>query len=308
MANHHHLDDSIETLLIKKSRKASLEGLRGILPLNGNIIRPLLCFNSQEIIDFLKSNNFKYREDSSNKSSNYQRNYIRNVSLPALELDQTNIRELLLKEIDYNQKIFEVLQKDTSDIKNRYFYSIPFGFRLEMDWINKHENHQEIIYQILKNFGSFNWKDVFGLINADNGKWVFNNRYRIIKERKGLEISLVKANNFSFFVEQNDSAFEQFGLKFEKIDSKDCIFRDQIHFLDFEKLRFPLELRSWKKGDKFEPFGMNGTKKVSDFLIDLKCSTLQKENALLLCSAGKIVAIIGYRINNIRLTKRLNLH
>jgi tRNA(Ile)-lysidine synthase len=50
-------------------------------------------------------------------------------------------------------------------------------------------------------------------------------------------------------------------------------------------------------GDKIQPFGMKGTKKVSDFLIDLKCSTLQKENTWLLCQENKVLAIIGYRID-----------
>jgi tRNA(Ile)-lysidine synthase len=62
-------------------------------------------------------------------------------------------------------------------------------------------------------------------------------------------------------------------------------------------LTFPLKIRKWKKGDKFQPFGMNGTKKVSDFLIDLKFSTLQKEDTWLLCQEENIVAVIGHRID-----------
>ena len=294
----HHQDDSIETLLIKKSRKASLEGLRGILPINGNIIRPLLCFSSKEIIDFLKENNYTFREDSSNTSLNYQRNYIRNVSLVDLEQKDSTIRQKLAQEIVSNQEKFELLKTEANNIIKGSFYSIPFGYRLETSWIKGQENHQEIIYQILKDFGPFNWKDIFSLLKAENGKLVSNHIYRVVKERKGLEISKIKDLNFnSFKVGVEDSELAHIGLKFEKAAIQDCIFKDDEHLLDYSKLSFPLEIRKWKKGDVFQPFGMKGTKKVSDFLIDLKCSTLQKENTWLLCRENKVLAIIGHRID-----------
>lgn len=294
----HHQDDSIETLLIKKSRKASLEGLRGILPLNGNIIRPLLCFSSQEIISFLKENNYSFREDSSNRSSNYQRNYIRNVSLPEWKKKDVNIREKFIREIKLNQENFELLQAQSYKIKEQYFYSIPFGFRLETIWIKDKENYQEIIYQILKEFGPFNWKDIFNLLNSENGKIVSNNSYRVTKERNGLELSAIKDSNSDVFVINiDDSQLTQPHLNFEKVDAKECVFKEDVHYLDYSKLSFPLKIRKWQNGDKFQPFGMKGTKKISDFLIDLKCSTLQKENTWLLCQQDKVLAIIGFRID-----------
>jgi tRNA(Ile)-lysidine synthase len=294
----HHKDDSIETLLLKKSRKASLEGLRGILPLNGIIVRPLLCFSSKEILSFLNENNYSFREDSSNRSSNYQRNYIRNVSLPELEKKDINIREKLILEIESNQEKFKLLKVQSDRIKKNFFYSIPFGFRLDTSWINGEENYQEIIYQILKEFGPFNWKDIFSLLKSENGKIVSNNIYRVIKERNGLEISGVNdSNQDSFVVDIDDFQLNQLHLNFEKLEANKCIFQQDVHFLDYSKLSFPLKIRKWENGDKIQPFGMKGTKKVSDFLIDLKCSTLQKENTWLLCQENKVLAIIGYRID-----------
>jgi len=185
----HHKDDSIETLLLKKARKSSLEGLRGILPINGDKIRPMLCFNFDEIIEYLSKNSFEYREDSSNMSSDYQRNYIRNVILPKLEKDESQIREILLDEIKTNQENFVVLKDLSYLIKKRYFYSIPNGFRLEIPWVDVFHEYQEILYELLKNFGPFNWKDVFNLLSSENGRFVNNHEFRIIKERKCLEIS-----------------------------------------------------------------------------------------------------------------------
>jgi tRNA(Ile)-lysidine synthase len=73
---------------------------------------------------------------------------------------------------------------------------------------------------------------------------------------------------------------------------------NNIAQLDFEKLTFPLTLRKWQKGDKFKPLGMPTFKKLSDFFIDNKFSILQKKKQWLLCSADKIVWVVGCRIDN----------
>ena len=70
-----------------------------------------------------------------------------------------------------------------------------------------------------------------------------------------------------------------------------------IAMLDFNKLKFPLVLRKWGKGDFFTPFGMKGKKKLSDFFIDNKISIPEKEQIWILCSANEIVWIVGYRIS-----------
>jgi tRNA(Ile)-lysidine synthase len=68
--------------------------------------------------------------------------------------------------------------------------------------------------------------------------------------------------------------------------------------LDLDLLHFPLLLRKWQKGDYFQPLGMNGLKKLSDFFIDNKFSIVEKEETWLLASENKVVWIIGHRIDN----------
>ena len=71
-----------------------------------------------------------------------------------------------------------------------------------------------------------------------------------------------------------------------------------IAALDFEKLSFPLTLRKWQKGDFFTPLGMQGRKKVSDYMIDQKFSILQKEDTWVLCSNNEIVWLVGHRLDD----------
>ena len=69
-------------------------------------------------------------------------------------------------------------------------------------------------------------------------------------------------------------------------------------YLDIDKLNFPLTLRKWENGDRFQPFGMKRKKKVSDFLIDEKVSLPEKNKQFVLLSNSEIVWVIGRRIDN----------
>ena len=95
IATAHHQDDAIETLLIKKSRKASIGALQGILVKNANLIRPLLAFNVKQIQNYTSENSIEYREDKSNLSNKYQRNSIRK----ALKFESQERRVQYLDEI-----------------------------------------------------------------------------------------------------------------------------------------------------------------------------------------------------------------
>jgi tRNA(Ile)-lysidine synthase len=81
----HHADDNIETLLMNFFRGTGLHGLTGIPVTYGHVKRPLLSFTKQELLQYATENNLQYREDSSNQSSKYTRNFFRNEIIPAIE-------------------------------------------------------------------------------------------------------------------------------------------------------------------------------------------------------------------------------
>lgn len=79
---------------------------------------------------------------------------------------------------------------------------------------------------------------------------------------------------------------------------------EHIAQVDADKLRFPLTLRRWREGDWFIPYGMTGRKKVSDYLIDTKVSTPEKQRQFVLLSGDEIVWLVGRRIDDrYRLTR-----
>ena len=163
------------------------------------------------------------------------------------------------------------------------------------------EEKQEILYELLKHFGPFSWRDVFSLLESQVGRFVANSEFRIVKERQGLFISKISNNlNEHFSINVNDKLLTSpIRINFSIYDYKDfkLIKNSRLAALDYNKLHFPLKLRTWQKGDVFTPIGMKGKKKVSDFMIDEKFSTYQKENTWVICSLDTIVCIVGYRIN-----------
>ena len=70
-----------------------------------------------------------------------------------------------------------------------------------------------------------------------------------------------------------------------------------VEFVSGDTLKDSFEIRKWKAGDKFQPIGMKGTKKISDFLSDEKISSLEKKEHLVLTNSGRIVWVIGLRID-----------
>jgi tRNA(Ile)-lysidine synthase len=134
------------------------------------------------------------------------------------------------------------------------------------------------------------------------GKQFFSKTHRLVKDREHLFITpLPEPENLIFYVEKDDiELFAPFDLTIEKtsVEGFEIIKNANFACLDLEKLEFPLLIRKWKQGDYFQPLGMTGFKKISDFLIDEKIPVHQKENTWLLCSGPKVVWVMGHRIDN----------
>jgi tRNA(Ile)-lysidine synthase len=140
------------------------------------------------------------------------------------------------------------------------------------------------------------------LFSGSTGAAMRTGTHRFLKNRKDLIITPLSENSVKLHTFRNVSQLIKDGIFSVSISdySKEKKFSKEKNtaYFDADKLRFPLTLRSWKQGDSFIPFGMDGTKKVSDFFTDLKYSIADKEKALVLESNGLIAWIAGERIDN----------
>lgn len=294
----HHQDDAIETLLIKKSRKSSIGALQGIPVKNANIIRPFLTFSVKQIQNYILENSIEYREDKSNSSTHYQRNSIRK----SLQNDSQAKRAKYLDEIERNKNAYNKLLEKCERYKTKFCENKNNGIFLPFEYLLKQDEKQEILYELLKYYGPFSWRDIFSLIDSQVGRYVANTEFRIIRERQGLFLSKISMNlKEQHIININDKLLTYpISIKLSIIDITDfkLIKNSRLAALDYSKLDFPLILRHWRKGDFFVPLGMKGKKKISDYMIDEKFSSFQKENTWVICSLDTIVCIVGHRIND----------
>ena len=294
----HHADDNLETFLINLSRGTGLEGLTGIPEQNDKVIRPLLAFSQEEMEEYAKLNNIKWREDSSNASDKYVRNKIRHHLVPMLkELNpnflssfhktQTFLQEAQVMVEDASIMIYQQVAKQEDD--TIYF---------DLKKLKKLPNYKSYLHQWLKEFGFSAWDDIYDLVESQSGKYVFSPEYRLLKDRDSLILSPINFVNEKeeYSIDENQKEVNiPLNLTFCKVADISLTTNSAI-FVDADKLQFPLVLRHWNEGDSFQPFGMNGkSKKVSKLFKDEKLSLLEKENSWLLCSNEDIVWIIGLR-------------
>lgn len=297
----HHADDNLETFLINFTRGTGLDGLTGIPEVNGNIVRPLLPFSRRNIEEYVKENNLKWVEDKSNSSTKYLRNKLRHDVIPILKELNPSLLQSFQNTIHNLQDSKDIIDDEISDlIKQGVIKLNDTGFKLNIDIIKKHKNPKAYLFRFLNDYGFTEWHDVVGLLDAQSGKYVLSEKWRLIKDRGYLLLSeIITKEQESILISESETYIETtFGiLHFEEVSEVSNTEKNTI-YVDKALLNFPLTIRRWQEGDVFYPLGMTGKKKLSKYFKDEKFSLLDKEQTWLLCSENKIVWVIGKRADN----------
>ncbi len=309
IATAHHQDDSIETFFINIIRGTGISGLHGILPKQGNIIRPMLFTNKEQILEYVKTHKLKYREDSSNASDKYVRNKIRHQVIPLLKELNQGLETTMLNNIQHLRDVETIYKNDIENKRKAVVKKETNGYTISIASLKKLNPIATYLFEFLKpfNFNQTAVEDIIASLNGESGKQFFSETHRLIKDREFLIIEErskkleVRSRKIEVTIDQKKIKLDGLELNFKKLTQLSTLnveHSNLIAQLDFDKLTFPLEIRKWKKGDVFYPLGMKGQKKISDFFIDKKLSISQKENTWLFTSAGKIVWVIGLRMDD----------
>ncbi len=319
----HHLDDSIETFFINILRGTGLPGLLGIPKKNGKFIRPLSNFRKEDILNYAKLNNIEWRIDKSNYNTKYLRNKIR-IHLSSI-IKQLNCFykgfkktiNLLYEENSLIKHIIkEIINNITIDKKiNPFFWKIDNKKLLEFKTLPL----SVILFRLFNPYGFSDIESLKRFINAQSGKQILSKKYRIIKNQN----FWILVSNFDFlknkkkvFKINNNYELENYNKKLPiKIkfinnynNKNKKINKKIIYLINFEKIKFPILLRTWDKGDYFYPYGVKGKQKLSKFFKNEKLSLFEKENIWLLINGnGYIILIIGYRLDKrFKIIKKTN--
>lgn len=297
----HHLNDQLETFLINSSRGSGLKGIIGIPSKNNNLLRPLLIFSKDQILDYAKKNKIKWREDSSNKENKYLRNFIRNKIIKDwIKYDPELINKFsnTLKNLNSTHEAFKVIIKK---FKKDYFVENGNGYYISIKELTKLNPIDFYLFQLFEAYGYSNTKDLSNLINSQSGKYLLSKSHRLTKGREVLILSKIKnLSKDEFYWNLKKS----FNIPIELKIVKNNNFDNKTISLNKNDLKLPLIVRKWKIGDFFYPNGMKGKKKISKYFKDEKFDINQKENQWLLCSGDNILWVIGKRADRRFLAKK----
>lgn len=312
IATAHNADDNTETVLLNLIKGAGLKGISGIPIKRKNIIRPILALSKNEILNYLGNNLFEYRTDSSNLSNEYERNFLRNEIIPLI---QKNINPAITNSVlntSINlQRLNAGLSEISANLKSKIKVipgvkvSIPVGFIVdENEFISSYLIKEIVDENFSVKFESNDIKKILLLVNKTSGKSEelssklvgYRERDKIIIKKKSADLTPEKKIiSVGDKIKINGRVFSILKYKFEKVQLSSS---KNIEYISADKLKDNFIIRNWRKGDKFYPIGMKGSKKVSDYLNDIKINSFEKKDQLVLENDGKIVWIIGQRLDD----------
>ena len=331
----HNADDQVETVLMRFLRGSGLEGLMGIPPVRGKIIRPLIECSREEIEDYCQEHKIVYRIDSTNKEAIYFRNKIRLELLPLLAHEYNkNIKDVILRLRIIISEISEYLQQKTETIFKKIaaledqgkviinlekLNSLPLVFKRRIirksikvvigDLNSISFAHSDEILRLIENHSGE--KEIY-LPHNLRIKKVYNQliiyKNKIFKLHHPAGASTLWKYNLSVpgctEIKPLDIKVETKILDF--VDVKTSLYYNRekfgskfAEFIDYNKVKYPLKLRNRRTGDRFYPLNMKGEKKVKDFFIDNKLPKSKRDLIPIFVDRDdKIVWIVGMRLDD----------
>lgn len=301
----HHLDDNVETLLMKFFKGTGMAGLHGILPKQGKLVRPLLFAKKEELLQFAQQHQLQWVEDSSNALDKYARNYLRHQVIPSLQQLYPEVVTNLADNINRFREAEILYQQAVEQHKKKLLEYKGEEIHIPVLKLKKTAPLHTIVYEISKAYGfsPAQVPDMVRLLDSDSGRYVASASHRIIRNRNWLIIAPVAAEAAKhILVEEKDTSvsFAIGTLQFthEHTHHSPLTTHHSIACIDSKQLHFPLLLRPWKAGDYFYPLGMQKKKKLARFLTDQKLSKTAKEQVWVLESQKRIIWVIGMRIDD----------
>jgi tRNA(Ile)-lysidine synthase len=303
----HHQNDNIETVLINFFRGTGIQGLTGIITFDKErkIVRPLLPFKKEELLQYATDNDLAFVEDSSNSTNKYTRNNFRNQIIPLLKQHFPAVEENLLNNIHRFNEVELLYDESVGRYKKSLTVLKGGEVHIPILKLKKVDALNTIIWELIKDF-SFSApqvNEVIKLLDSNNGSYIQSATHRIINNRNWIIITPLKIEESQIFIIEKGVNKIEFGnnkIVIEQLQIPN--FKPQtsndIASLDLDSFEFPLVLRKWKLGDYFYPLGMTKKQKLSKFFINQKLSLIQKENVWVVESNKKIVWVVGYRIDN----------
>jgi tRNA(Ile)-lysidine synthase len=315
----HTADDNVETVLMRLVMGTGTRGLLGIPAKRGKIVRPLIECARQEIEDYCGKHKLKPRIDKSNFDTKYLRNRIRHDLIPLLEKINPNARSAIGKAIALLGSDYEYLMGiSTKALHGATIKSTDKSIKLDIDKLLMYPDSirryvlRAAIENVKGDLENITFTHIYDVLSKlpDDEEWELHlpSGLSVLGDGDVLEITSArpvsrKALSFKYELKVPGSLkIAESGLRLSaeivKIPKKLKLKDRNQAIIDFSKAGDCLVVRSRRAGDKFSPFGIPGTKKLKDFLIDEKIPSGEKDSVPIVESRGRIAWVAGHRIDN----------
>ena len=312
----HHMNDLAETVLFNICRGSGIRGVRGILPVRDNIIRPLLCCERSEIEAYLRDNGTEYCTDSTNIQTDYTRNRIRNEIIPYMQKNinprvTANIASLAENAAMAEGYLEKVAEKKLKDISVR----CDDGYLIRNPECEDEYILGRVIRCIigslrgsLKDIGEVHVRGVLDLVNGQSGRqFDISADLCAVRNTDGIFIGPAAKNMKETSVEPVEVKAPCEGTAYGG-----CLFdftitpRDKIQKIsnelytkcfDYDKIKFGLCLRNRMSGDRLAIDDAGHHKSLKQYFIDTGIPARKRDGVILLADGKDIVWVVGGRIS-----------
>lgn len=297
----HHRDDNIETFFLNLVRGSGITGLAGIKPCNGKIVRPLLGSSRDEILNYLETLGQDHVTDSTNLENDYARNKIRNVMLPEISRLFPSAMAGIELTLNNLQGDYAVWSGAVEAFKRDAVEACGHGqIKIDRRKLAASADPATLLNALLSRYG-FNGEQTKAIASASRVGAVFESKEYVAEVGRN-DISVFSPGSFNnaetYALSDAGRIEKEKGILFEIVDNSPEFEFDRsgkTAYFDADATGDRLTVRHWRQGDRFRPFGMKGTKKLSDYFNDRKFSLMQKLSTPIVEMQGRIVWIAGER-------------
>ena len=332
----HNKNDVAETFVHNLCRGSGLKGLTGMECVNGRIVRPVMCLDRKEIEEYLKDRGYEFITDSTNMSTEYTRNKIRNIILPYLteNINNNSIGHILnvveeLKQTEaYVAEITDRMYEKVVMVHNNCIYMDKKAYCAIDDYIRQRVVRKAVGQAAgkLKDITRIHIEDVMGLFDKPCGKYAilpygikaYSDYDKVVLSREDVQdkdiICNVEENKSELVVTdvEGEGTYKYGRFVFEiqviEVQNNKNFIKNLENYLksgeklytkwfDYDKINFAVQIRNRNQGDYLVINQMGNKKKLKNYFADEKIPQRERENIPLFADGSHIMWVVGHRIS-----------
>lgn len=292
----HHADDNAETFFLNLARGTGLRGLCGMHWQSNSVIRPMLEVSRQEIEAWLKERKQPYVTDSTNTDTRFKRNMIRHSVLPLFEKLNPSFGQTMVATLRLLNSQLRLQDKLVGDALGRLVTVLNDGIRIDAEKLLQEAAAQEILFVVLHNYGfnSMVVNDMVKHLGEMSGHIYENGDILATRTLKHIEIRRrPKPVPPTPLHEGENVLADGTVLRLTMKDDARVIKKKRYSCIDADRIRGPLYVRNIEIGDRFTPYGLYGSKLISDYLSDRKRPRIDRLGKKVVCDDEGILWLVG---------------